>query len=74
MLRALISIHILLFLWLIGNAQPKNTHAVKITHSPKIDGVLDEEVWRNAPAATGFITKTPVFGQEASDSTTVKVL
>src|SRR6476659_4160005 len=74
MLRALISIHLLLFLWVAGSAQSKNTHAVKVSRSPKIDGDLDEDVWRNAPAASDFITNTPIFGQEASYSTTVKVL
>jgi len=74
MLRSLISIHILLCLWCAGYAQPKKNHAVKITHTPKIDGVLDDEVWRNAPAATDFITNTPIFGKKATDSTSVKVL
>jgi hypothetical protein len=74
MLRALIPIHLLLVLCVVGNAQPKNTHAVKVARSPKIDGVLDEEVWREAPAATDFITSTPVFGQGATDSTAVKVI
>jgi len=74
MLRGLISIHFLLFFWVAGNAQPKNTHAIKITHSPKIDGILDDEVWSNTPSATGFITSTPVFGQPATDSSSVKVL
>ena len=74
MLRALISIHFLLFFWVVGNAQPKNTHAIKITHSPKIDGILDDDVWSNAPSATDFITSTPVFGQPATDSSSVKVV
>jgi hypothetical protein len=74
MLRALISIHFFLFFWVAGHAQPKNIHAVKVTHSPKIDGILDDDVWRNAPAATGFVTSTPVFGQQATDSSAVKVL
>jgi hypothetical protein len=74
MLRALISIHFFLLLWCVGAAQPKNTHAVKVTHSPKIDGLLDDDVWNSAPAATGFITNTPTFGHPASDSSAVKVL
>ena len=74
MLRALISILFFTFLWGVAIAQPKRTHAVKITHSPKMDGILDDEEWKNAPSAGNFITNTPNFGQSASDSTTVKVL
>ena len=74
MLRTLISIHILLCLWVSGNAQPKRTHAIKVSNSPKIDGELDDDVWRNAPSATNFITNTPSFGKNATDSTVVKVL
>ncbi|HUQ65599.1 MAG TPA: DUF5916 domain-containing protein [Flavitalea sp.] len=74
MLRALISIHFLFCFWVVGYAQPKKTHALKITHSPKIDGVLDDDVWRNIPSATDFITNTPSFGEKATDSTSVKIL
>jgi hypothetical protein len=74
MLRALISIHLLLCFGVVANAQPKKTHAVKITQSPKIDGILDDDVWKEAPTARDFVTNTPVFGKKATDSTIVKIL
>jgi hypothetical protein len=38
-----------------------------------IDGVLDEAVWREAPAVTGFRQRWPVDGAEASERTEVRV-
>lgn len=35
----------------------KSIHAVRISTPPKIDGVLDEEVWNNATVASGFCRK-----------------
>jgi hypothetical protein len=54
-------------------AQIKLLPAIKVTDPPKIDGVLDESLWKNLPEATGFITNSPVFGQPASTTTTVKL-
>ena len=74
MLRALISIHLLFCVCVATYAQPKQTHAVKTSQSPKIDGILDDEVWQTAPSAGNFITNTPIFGKKATDSNIVKVL
>ena len=54
----------------------KKINAVKILNSPKIDGILDEEVWLNAPIATDFIERRPNNGAPSSSSfrTEVKVL
>ena len=38
---------------------------------PRIDGVLDDEVWRTAPNETGFQTWTPDFGKPMSADTIV---
>jgi len=54
--------------------QVKTTSAVKITTPPKIDGLLDEEVWNDVPIATDFITNTPVYGKPATSKTEVKVI
>ena len=40
----------------------KNIIAQKITSPPKIDGILDEEVWQNAAIATDFIERRPNNG------------
>jgi hypothetical protein len=38
---------------------------------PRIDGVLDDEVWKTAPHETGFKTWTPDFGKTMSAQTIV---
>lgn len=40
----------------------KKINAIKISNAPKIDGILDEEVWQNAPIATDFIERRPNNG------------
>lgn len=45
----------------------------KQTGEVRIDGVLDEPVWRNASVLTGFSQYNPVDGQPAADSTEVLV-
>ena len=40
---------------------------------PQIDGVLDDPVWQQAPAFTGFVQREPEEGQPASEQTTVQV-
>ena len=65
------------FLW----AHEPNTHPPKKTMTavrvnsppPKIDGVLDDEVWQYTPAFTGFTQKEPNEGEPATESTTVQV-
>jgi len=41
---------------------------------PKIDGVLDDEAWKAAPVATGFIQLEPREGQPATERTEARVL
>lgn len=45
--------------------------AFKVETPPKIDGILDEEVWRQAPILGPFVTAA---GELASPRTTVRVL
>lgn len=54
----------------------KSIHAVRISTPPKIDGVLDEEVWNNATVASGFVERMPTNGRAIPDSlhTEVKIL
>lgn len=54
----------------------KKATAVKITKSPKIDGILDEGVWQNAPSAANFIERRPNNGKPAVESlkSEVKIL
>ena len=70
----------LLFLSINLSAQTPGAErkiAAKRTNaSPKIDGVLDDEVWKDAPIATGFIENNPTPGrvESAERRTEVKVL
>lgn len=48
--------------------------ALIIDIPPKIDGILDEDVWKNAQAATEFIQKQPNEGKPATENTEVKIL
>jgi hypothetical protein len=46
-------------------AQPavKKLQATKITTAPKIDGSIDDEVWKTAAIATDFVELNPVAGK-----------
>ena len=48
--------------------------AVRVQETPKIDGILDEEIWKNAPIATDFIQNSPNPGNQPSQKTEVRVL
>ena len=74
MLKASLSILFLLLSIFCCFGQVKNTHAVKSTSPPKIDGTLDDACWQEVPVATDFITNTPVFGNPAISKTEVKVV
>ncbi|MFH1322179.1 MAG: DUF5916 domain-containing protein [Bacteroidota bacterium] len=56
-----------------GNNE-KSHSAVRVETPPKIDGILDEEVWTNAPVATSFVQFEPQPGNPPSQKTEVKVL
>ncbi|MFL5381601.1 MAG: DUF5916 domain-containing protein [Longimicrobiaceae bacterium] len=47
--------------------------AVPRTGEISIDGRLDEEVWRTAPAATGFTQQDPNEGRPATERTEVRI-
>ncbi len=74
-MRKLITlIYVLVFYSLVCTGQQQDVQALKVISSVHIDGILDEDVWKDAHSATQFITSSPSFGMPASDSTTVKVL
>ncbi|REC47627.1 MULTISPECIES: DUF5916 domain-containing protein [Chryseobacterium] len=54
----------------------KNIVITKTSSSPKIDGILDDAEWRNAPVATSFIERQPNNGKLQADSirTEVRIL
>lgn len=52
----------------------KNTTAYRTSSPVKVDGMLDEIDWMNAPVATDFIQNDPVPGAPPSQRTEVRVL
>ncbi|HCN82842.1 MAG TPA: hypothetical protein DIT07_04375 [Sphingobacteriaceae bacterium] len=54
----------------------KTTTAVRTEHPPKIDGILDDEVWRNVPIATDFIEQRPTPGKHEKNEnrTEIKII
>jgi hypothetical protein len=67
---------LLLFLCLIlpaAYSQPekRKIQAARIAVPPVIDGVLDEDVWKSAPPATGFIQYMPYNGRPSDFRTEV---
>jgi len=48
--------------------------AIRVDASPEIDGILEEERWGIAPAATNFIQKQPAEGKPATEDTEVRIL
>ncbi|MCX6233486.1 MAG: DUF5916 domain-containing protein [Bacteroidetes bacterium] len=57
-----------------GTAQDttKKVYAIRVSEPPVIDGVLDDPVWVEVPAATGFLQTEPYFGQPASQLSEVR--
>src|SRR5215210_615567 len=48
--------------------------AVRVSQAPRVDGVLDEAVWRDAKVIDTFVQQEPNEGQPGSDRTEVRVL
>ena len=54
----------------------KKIQLIKVADAPKIDGILDDVAWQNAPIATDFVERMPNNGKPIPDSlrTEVKVI
>jgi Domain of unknown function (DUF5916)/Carbohydrate family 9 binding domain-like len=48
--------------------------AVRVPEAPKLDGALDDDAWKNAPATSAFTQKFPDEGQAPSERTTLRVV
>lgn len=71
----LIGLSLLLYIACFAQEKSKKTiQAIRLEEAPKIDGVLDEAVWKNAPIATNFVQNQPDPGKAPSQKTEVKVL
>jgi hypothetical protein len=56
-----------------GTAARRELQAVPASGPIRIDGTLNEQVWRTAPAAADFLQSEPLTGQPATESTEVRV-
>ena len=77
MKRILISIFILLLLisGVTGQTPEKKQYkATKITVAPEINGILDDEVWKEGTWVDDFTQFEPFNGKKASQRTEFKIL
>ncbi len=63
-----------LFSGVYSYSQNSSIEAVRISQAPKIDGVLDDAAWKNAPVATNFIQNSPNVGAAANQKSEVKIV
>ncbi|HJP63886.1 MAG TPA: DUF5916 domain-containing protein [Mucilaginibacter sp.] len=69
-------IFILIIQFAYPQAPVKKLVAVRTSIAPKIDGVLDDDVWKNVPVATDFVENQPVAGrhESADNRTEIKII
>ncbi len=51
----------------------RSVSARRVDEAPRIDGRMDEQIWRNLPLLTGFIQYMPHNGQSASQETEARI-
>jgi hypothetical protein len=57
-----------------AQSEKRTYTATRTTITPKIDGVLNDEVWKNISIATGTVQLRPVEGKTATDETEVRLM
>jgi hypothetical protein len=70
--RPNVAFAIALFSFCSATAAAQSVEAVRLTSTPRLDGRLDEEVWRTAPAMTGFTQREPNEGIPAIEPTEIR--
>ena len=55
-------------------AGSRRIRAVNAPNGVRVDGLLDDEAWRRAPVASGFVQTEPGTGQPATENTEVRVV
>ncbi len=55
-------------------AQEKTIQALKMDCQIKIDGILDEAIWKKSAIADSFIVNSPNYGDNAREHTEVRIL
>lgn len=61
-----------------GRSAPQDSvpvaEAIRVDHSPRLDGRLDDPLWQLAKPITGFLQREPSEGQKPTEATEVRVL
>jgi len=57
-----------------GKEPERSLQAIKIFQSPKIDGILNEAIWQNAPVAENFMVNSPNYGEASAHKTKVYIV
>jgi hypothetical protein len=52
----------------------KELYAIKIHEQLKVDGILNEEIWKSAPKAVDFLERNPTEGKKPQFPTEVSIL
>ena len=77
-MRIIYIICTLIFLTYLYPVKAQDAHKIfftkKVDNPPKIDGHLDDDIWKNAPVATNFIQFEPYNGINPSQKTNVKMV
>ncbi len=47
---------------------------MRVSDAPRIDGILDEPLWKEAAVASGFVQQRPQSGEPASQPTRVAIV
>ncbi len=58
----------------LGQAAKKKANAIRVTEAPRIDGVLDEAAWKDAPVASDFTEYIPYNDRPGVYRTEVRFL
>ncbi len=58
---------------LVGSPR-RVVHAMRVAAAPRIDGRLNDAVWRQAQAAEGFVQRDPKYWMPVTERTVVKII
>jgi len=57
--------------YIVGQERTKSAHVIRFETPPKIDGLIDDDCWKNREPLSGFFQFDPVNGVKASEETLV---
>lgn len=57
-----------------ASAQTRVAEAVRVAHSPRLDGTLDDPLWQQTKPITDFLQREPYEGQKPTEATEVRIL